>query len=118
MTNSPSSGSFVGDLFGESRSAVSGSPFSSPRIAKFFFYEFIASPDMVRRFRNDPAMKDEIAKALLWYSNYRTLFESQGKLNPELEILLAERETRKLSWRDWFDDRHVFLKGLRWQKIL
>ena len=118
MTSSRSSGSFLGDLSGESREESSSSTFSSPRIATFLFYEFIASPDMVRRFRNDPAMKDEIDKALLWYSNYRTLFESQGKLNLELGILLTERETRTLSWRDWFGDRHVFLKGLRWQKIL
>ncbi|MGL3711074.1 hypothetical protein ACSYAY_09485 [Leptospirillum ferriphilum] len=88
------------------------------RLSKYLFYELIASPDSVRLFRTIPEAGEALDKALLWYFNYRDLFVTEGKVNSELEILSRERKTRLLGWKDWFSDRHVFLKGLKWQKII
>lgn len=90
----------------------------NPRLKKYLFYEFIASPEQVRRFRDDPRMREDIDKAILWYTNYQTLFEREGKPNPELLALATEWKTRVLDWKDWFSDRHVFMKGLMWQEII
>ena len=89
-----------------------------PRLKKYLFYEMIASSDLVRHYRSDPEFREDLEKAILWYGNYRSLFERARKINSELDILCKERGIPPLGWKGWNANRTVFMKGLSWQRII
>lgn len=47
---------------------------------------------------------------------HRSLFELDGKANPEFEALTRDRKVRLLDWKDFFADRKTFVKDCRGKK--
>ena len=90
----------------------------NPRIRKYVFYEFISSPGIICEMENQPFFHPFLQKAVLWHMNYWSLFRQEGLENKNIVDLSRKWGWSKMTWKEYWEDKSIFFKGLSWQKII